>query len=225
MLISPFEPGGVVESNTSANQAAASAVMGKDDFLRLLVTQLGNQDPLNPMDGQEFAAQLAQFSSVEQLLNISDVLAQNGEMNGLLAQSINSGVAAGLIGKNVQASGNAISWDGENPPPINFELADGAEVVTVTIHNETGDVVRTLELPAHFAGEHTLEWDGLDATGQAASSGTYTVEVLARDSEGNPVEAESFVSGIVDRITFGQDGIMLWIGKTRVPMSAVESVE
>lgn len=115
MLISPFEPGGVVESNTSANQAAASAVMGKDDFLRLLVTQLGNQDPLNPMDGQEFAAQLAQFSSVEQLLNISDVLAQNGEMNGLLAQSINSGVASGLIGKTVQASGNAISWDGENP--------------------------------------------------------------------------------------------------------------
>ena len=69
--------------------------MGKDEFLLLLVTQMRHQDPMNPMDGQQFAAQLAQFSSVEQLINIDRTLAASGEMNSLLAQGVNSGVAAG----------------------------------------------------------------------------------------------------------------------------------
>ena len=77
-------PATSAQSNAAASQmltSASSDVMGKDDFLQLLVTQLGNQDPLNPMDGKDFAAQLAQFSSVEQLMNIGDVLAGNGPCN------------------------------------------------------------------------------------------------------------------------------------------------
>lgn len=227
-FITPFEPGVIEPSSSdrsSDKQTAGDAVMGKDDFLKLLVTQLGNQDPLNPMDGQEFAAQLAQFSSVEQLLNIGEALALNGEMNALLAQSVNSGVAAGLIGKSVRASGNTIGVDGENPPQLNFELADAADIVTITIHNESGTVVRTLDLPVQSSGEHTVDWDGLDANGQQASAGTYTYEVIATDGDGNPIESETFVNGVVNRVTFGQDGVMLWIGDARVSMSDVESVE
>jgi flagellar basal-body rod modification protein FlgD len=226
-VITPFEPGVVGSSNTdrSAPNANGDATMGKDQFLKMLVTQLRNQDPLNPMDGQEFAAQLAQFTSVEQLLNISDVLAHNGDMNALLAQSVNSGVAAGLIGKSVQAVGNTVNWDGENAVPINFELADAAEVVSVTIRNEAGLAVRTFELTGRSSGDHSLEWDGLDASGSNVAAGSFTYEVSATDVAGNSVEAQSYVRGKVDRITFGQDGIMLWIGKIRVPMSDVESVE
>src|SRR5690625_8037480 len=69
---------------------ASNSEMGKEEFLRLLVTQLSNQDPLNPMDGQEFAAQLAQFTSVEQLLNIQQTLVENGQLNSMLAEGINS---------------------------------------------------------------------------------------------------------------------------------------
>ena len=226
-IISPYQPGTVGPSNTdrSAPSPNGDATMGKDEFLTMLVTQLKNQDPLNPMDGQEFAAQLAQFTSVEQLLNISDVLAQNGEMNAMLAQSVNSGVAAGLIGKSVQAAGNTVTWDGENAVPVSFELADAAEAVTVTISNEAGLPVRTFELNGRSSGDHTLEWDGLDASGSNVATGTFSYEISATDVAGNPVEAESFVRGKVDRITFGQDGIMLWIGKIRIPMSDVESVE
>ncbi len=223
----PFEPGIVDPSATdrSAPSAAGDAVLGKDEFLMMLVSQLKNQDPLNPMDGQEFAAQLAQFSSVEQLLNISDVLAQNGEMNAMLAQSVNSGVAAGLIGKTVQAAGDSVEWDGENAVPIKFDLEDAAESATVSILNEAGIAVRTFDLAGLTSGEHDLEWDGLDGSGANVAAGSYSVEVSATDTSGNPVEAAALISGIVDRITFGADGIILWIGETRVPMSSVESVE
>jgi len=226
-LISTFQPGieGASATDRSAPNAAGDATMGKDEFLKMLVTQLKNQDPLNPMDGQEFAAQLAQFTSVEQLLNISDVLAQNGEMNAMLAQSVNSGVAAGLIGKSVQAVGDTVNWDGEHAVPINVKLAEAAETVTVTVRSDAGIAVRSFELKGRSSGEHALEWDGLDASGSKVASGTFSVEISASDVAGNPVEAESLIRGKVDRITFGQDGIMLWIGKLRVAMSDVESVE
>lgn len=227
-VISPFDPGAIEHSSIDRSpdrQATGDSVLGKYDFLKLLVTQLGNQDPLNPMDGQEFAAQLAQFSSVEQLLNIGDALAQNGELNALLAQSVNSGVAAGLIGKTVRAAGNSVGWNGEHAAPLNFELADAADEVTIRIHDESGKIVRTLDLPVLSSGEHSFEWDGMDSSGLIVAEGSYTFEVVAADGEGNTVEAQTYLTGVVDRVTFGPEGVSLWIGSSRVSMADVESVE
>ena len=108
--LSPVDSSQQLASFTSASEASLS----RDDFLQLLVTQLGNQDPLNPMDGQEFAAQLAQFSSLEQLININESMIQSGEINGLLAQSVNAGVAADLIGKTIEAEGDQFQYSGED---------------------------------------------------------------------------------------------------------------
>jgi flagellar basal-body rod modification protein FlgD len=208
-----------------ATQTAAGGALGKEEFLHLLVTQLKNQDPMSPMNGQEFAAQLAQFTSVEQLVNISEVLAQNGDMNGMLAQSINGGVAAGLIGKTVEASGNTIGWNGSDPSEMKFELAAGAAEVSVSIRNAAGVEVRVLDLGGRSGGAHSFEWDGTTGTGAAAASGTYTFDVTATDSQGKPVAAQSATTGVVDRITFGQDGIRLWLGEHSVAMSDVSSVQ
>lgn len=199
--------------------------LGKEEFLRLLVTQLGNQDPLNPMDGQQFAAQLAQFTSVEQLVNISEVLAQNGEMNGMLAQSINSGVAAGLIGKSVQAPGNTVAWNGEGRTAMQFELASTAANVTITVRDASGTAVREFELGGHAAGKHSFDWDGTTRAGATAATGSYTFDVTAADSAGNAVQTATFTEGVVDRITFGRDGIRLWLGEYAVAMSDISSVE
>lgn len=209
----------------SSKSTAPGGALGKEEFLHLLVTQLKNQDPMSPMDGQEFAAQLAQFTSVEQLVNISEVLAQNGDMNGMLAQSINSGVAAGLIGKSIEASGNAIGWNGEDPAEMKFELASNAANVKVTVRDAAGIVVRTFDLGGRAGGEHTLDWDGTTGTGAAAATGSYTFDVAATDVRGETVETRSFTRGIVDRITFGQDGVRLWLGAHSVAMSDVSSVE
>lgn len=223
--ISPFEPGATLPSATDRSKKVGDSTMGKDEFLKLLVTQLGNQDPLNPMDGQEFAAQLAQFSSVEQLMNISGALAESGEMNAMLAQSVNSGVAAGLIGKTVETASNRMNLDGENPIDLAFRLDDSADSVKVTILDEAGNLVRQIDLNGRSSGDHTFEWNGDDLSGQRVKAGLYSFEVEATNKAGETVTAEELFRGTVDRITFGQDGIMLWIGKVKVPMSDVESVE
>lgn len=205
-------------------QALSNEGMGKEEFLRLLVTQLSNQDPLNPMDGQEFAAQLAQFTSVEQLVNINGTLEGQQEMYGLLSQNVNSGVAAGLLGRHVEASGNQVSWSGGDPIDLGFTLPDNAAEVTVTVKNSAGATVRTMTLDGYDKGSHTAEWDGRDDDGREVPEGSYTFSVDARDTAGGAVAATPYVGGHVDRVTFGEDGIQLWIGDTRLPMSAIRTV-
>ncbi len=224
-IISEFKPGATTPSASDRSKQIGDGVMGKDEFLKLLVTQLSNQDPMNPMDGQEFAAQLAQFTSVEQLMNISGALAENGEMNAMLAQSVNSGVAAGLIGKTVETVSNEVNLDGENPAILKFRLDDNADVVKMTIRDAAGNLVKEIDLKGRSSGEHEFEWNGEDVQGQKVKAGLYTYDVKAADKAGESVGANEFFRGDVDRITFGKDGIMLWIGDVKVPMSDVESVE
>ena len=91
-----------VTSSTSTSATSGSSTLGKDDFLKLLIVQLRNQDPLNPTEGTEFAAQLAQFSSVEQLTNINSTLTESLATNKLLTQSIGNSLATTMIGKTVK---------------------------------------------------------------------------------------------------------------------------
>lgn len=199
--------------------------MGKDEFLQLLIAQLSHQDPMNPVDGHEFAAQLAQFTSLEQLIAINGNVTHNGQLSGMLAQSINSGVAAGLIGKTVQAEGNALEVSDEGATPLNFEIGGNGGQVSVTIMDEAGQVVRKIEHGELSAGKHTIEWDGLADSGSRVPPGSYTFEVSATDGTEEPVPTLTFVRGKVDRVTFGQNGILLWLGELSVAMQNVSSVE
>ena len=176
------------------------------------------------MEGQEFASQLAQFSSLEQLLNINTSLNQNGELNGLLAQSINSGVAAGLIGKEIEAEGNSINVNADSDLRLQYELASAASDVTLEIKNEAGITVRTIEIGSRTEGEHAYGWDGKNDAGEAVTEGNYTFEITAKDDSGESISARTLIRGTVDRVTFGGDGIQLWIGDTAVAMGAVNSV-
>ncbi len=199
-------------------------VLGREDFLLLLVTQLSNQDPLNPMDGQEFAAQLAQFSSLEQLIDIGDTLNTNGAMNGLLAQGINSGVAAGLIGKEIEAEGHDIFVTEGDVGTIRYELGDSAASLSIEIKDESGQLIQTIDLGQRGKGEHQFKWDGKDADGNDVVNGKYTVDIKATDANGNDVNARSFMQGQVDRVTFGPEGILVWIGQTSIPLGNISSV-
>ncbi|MEZ4702890.1 MAG: flagellar hook capping FlgD N-terminal domain-containing protein [Rhodothermales bacterium] len=202
----------------------ANQTMGRDDFLLLLVTQLSNQDPLNPMDGQQFAAQLAQFSSLEQLINLNDGMAQSAQLNGLLAQSINSGVAAGLIGKDVEAVGNQLRFDGTEGTTMHYELDHAAASVSIDVFDEAGRKVRTIEAGGQGKGERSANWDGKGEDGADLPAGTYTFKVNATDAAGNTVNATHLMRGNVDRVSFSQDGILLWIGDQSIPMGNVRSV-
>lgn len=218
------------DSVAAANAAKASPAaaqrntLNRDDFLRLLVTQLSNQDPMNPMEGQEFAAQLAQFSSVEQLININEGLTGQADMQGLLAQNINNGVAAGLIGKQVEADGNRLSVSGKGDVPVRFSVDNYAADATVRIMDAFGNLVHTEKLQNLDAGTHDFTWDGKKGDVRQPS-GVYTFEVVASDRDGNPVSAAPRMYGHVDRVSFTQGGIQLWMGEASVSMGHVRSVE
>ena len=212
------------ETGTGAASQAANDELGKNDFLQLLVAQLGNQDPTNPMEGREFAAQLAQFTSVEQLTNISDQIQAQQGANDALTQSINSGVATDLIGRTVEAGGNTIQWTGEGEATVGVDLDAPASEATITIRDAAGNAVHTRTLDDVSGGSGEITWDGTADGGGAVPEGRYTIDVSATDANDDPVGTTPYIAGTVDRVTFGQEGTQLWVDGIKVSMGRVRSV-
>ncbi|MFQ5705946.1 MAG: flagellar hook assembly protein FlgD [bacterium] len=216
---------GPVGPNATQNVLGGSQdILGKDDFLRILVSQLRNQDPINPIKSEEFAAQLAQFSSVEQLQNINANLENSIQTNLLLNQAINNTMATTLIGKNVKAFGNAVSLaDGESVG-LHYSLSSPAENVTIQIMDSNGTVVRTVELKGQAQGEQTFEWDGKDAEGNVLADGKYTFAINATDGNGDGVAATTFISGVIDGIKYENGSALLLLGDLEVNLSDVVEI-
>lgn len=165
-------------SGQSEVKAAAKQQITQDDFLKLLISQLQNQDPLKPLDNQEFAAQLATFNSLEQLIGVNDKLET---LQNKLLQS-NQFSATALIGKQIAADGNQISLRQGDDSAIHYQLGSDAARVVVSIHNGQGELVRTLELANQKIGDQTVQWDGKDSAGRASPDGTYSFDVDAFDA-------------------------------------------
>lgn len=215
-----------IGSVSSASQertagTGSTSALGKDQFLKLLTAQLSNQDPLSPMDSQDFAAQLAQFSTVEQLENIGTRLDTL-----LVAQaSANQMNATSLVGRSVRYAADhvALAADGA---PAEFQVQLGADAVDVVavVTDANGRVVRTLDLGAHAQGATTASWDGRDANGAAAPAGSYTVTISAEDADGAAVTAATTVRGTVSGVTFENGSAELLIGTSRVPLADVTEI-
>jgi flagellar basal-body rod modification protein FlgD len=225
-----YNAAGTFDVQAAAAEAYASASptgnqMGREEFLQLLVAQLSHQDPLNPLQGHEFAAQLAQFSSVEQLINLNEGVAGQAELSNLLAQSVNSGVAAGLIGKTIDAATDTMTVKGGVALEAGVHLPSAAAGVTITIRNSADQIVRTIDLGAQAGGTTRFTWDGKSDAGATVPDGDYTFEISATDANGDAVASSPIVSGVVSRVTFSQEGIKLWVGDTPIAMGAVTSVQ
>ncbi len=195
--------------------------LGKDEFLELLVAQLRNQDPLSPLDGTEFAAQLAQFSSLEQLVGINDKLDSQMNSDLLLSQAINNTLAATLIGKEVTVAGNEVGLAEDGKPQLTFELGDFAKEVEITITDATGQVVRTLRRESLDAGRHQLEWDGKSDSGEKLPPGTYHFQVVARNGEGATVASREIMVGLISAVRYENGQAILVVNGEEIPMSNV----
>jgi flagellar basal-body rod modification protein FlgD len=200
--------------------ALPSKVLDKDDFLNLLITQLQNQDPLNPTDSVEFTSQLAQFSSLEQLGNVNDNLQ---ELKNFQA-SINNSQAVSLIGKAVTANGNSLQLTDDGPVECNFNLADDAALVVANIYDSTGEFVKAFESQNMAAGQNSLLWDGTDKNGNRMPDGNYTFEIMAADINGKDVDASTFFTGIVEKVIFESNASFLISGNQKIALGDVVQV-
>ncbi|BCA79113.1 flagellar hook assembly protein FlgD [Desulfuromonas sp. AOP6] len=209
-------------TSPSAFSSLGGTTMGKEDFLKLLVAQLQNQDPLNPQDATEFTAQMAQFSSLEQLIGINEGIgglsAASGEVEKLSALT--------LIGREIVATsaGFKVGEEGSLSGRIGYHLNDAAEEVTVSVLNASGQAVATLPPHAASAGEKFLDWDGRDAEGQPLPAGQYYLVVQAVDGNEAALPATPLVSGTITGVDFDARGSRLYSAIGEFRMSDVASV-
>lgn len=199
---------------------STSNSLGPDAFLRLLVTQIQNQDPMQPMDTEGMMSQMTQLSSVERLVAIDDRLATLS----VATAGIGNSQAADLVGQLVEADTSTLSLAEGEPAPGTFELPAAAESVNVTIRDEAGRVVRTLALGAQGAGNCRFSWDGKDESGAEVDPGRYRVSVEATTAEGRSLDASMRVRGVVDAIRYDAGYPALSIGGFAVMMGDVRSV-
>lgn len=211
---------GSVAANSGTSSTPTSSIVGKEDFLKLLVTQLQYQDPLNPAESTEFTAQLAQFSSLEQLTNVNE----NLEYLQLYQASINNAQAVDFIGKTVTTKGNTIGVSDGVSENIAFELPEDAAGVTLSIYDASGQLAATIEAGPLSEGKQSITWNAEDQEGNTVSDGDYTFEVGAVDSEGNVVEVSSFSKAVVTGVTFENGTTYLMAGDRRIPMGDVVEV-
>ena len=211
---------GSVASAGATSLTSESSMVGKEDFLKLLVTQLQYQDPLNPAESTEFTAQLAQFSALEQMTNVNE----NLEYIQLYQASINNAQAVDVIGKTVKASEDGIRVSDGVSQDIALELPSDAANVSVSIYDGSGELVATIEAGALDEGEHSITWNAENQDGDTVSDGSYTFEVAAVDVEGNTVNASTFTTAKVTGVTFENGTTYLMAGDQRIAMGDVVEI-
>ncbi|MBW1980204.1 MAG: flagellar hook assembly protein FlgD [Deltaproteobacteria bacterium] len=219
MAIAALEP--IVQNQHVADTRSHRDKLGRSDFLKMFITQMQFQDPLNPIDNTEFTAQLAQFSSLEQLFNINDNVVQmlNGQGTSARIQALN------LIGKKVVAEGSSLRLSESSIPSASFVLNEDVSQCIVSIQDSQGRTVRNLPLGALEKGSHSFEWDGLDGDGQLMPEGVYTFRVLAKNFAGEEVTVSSRTSGIVTGVKLGGAMPIISVGDMEVSLSKIIAVE
>lgn len=195
-----MEIGGVsnMTYGAQASKAKGNDEMDKDAFLKLLVTQLQYQDPLEPTDNTEFVAQLAQFSSLEGINNL------NSSMEGISKsvtgmQDISS---AGLVGRVAKTAGSTFEFIGGMDSKFGFDLDSAASSVKVSVADSKGSLVRSLDMGALSAGDHLIAWDGTDNDGVQLGEGAYTFKVTAVDQQDRTVMAAPYTTGVITSVGF-----------------------
>lgn len=219
-IISPI----ATDTNGNPISVESQKMLGKDDFLKLLITKLTHQDPLNPMDDEAFIAQLAQFSSLEQLQNVNNSLENSLEWDFLQMQTINNTMATNLIGREVKASYNGVYLNSDNQPTISFNSTKYAQKVNVQILDINGSVIRTLVDQEVPPGSNKIMWDGRDQNGQRVDEGYYSISISAVDANGESFTPSTFLQGRVSGIVYREGSAYLQIDGMEIPLAEINEI-
>ncbi|RWR01927.1 flagellar basal body rod modification protein [[Pantoea] beijingensis] len=193
--------------NGASSAASGGAADLQNSFLTLLVTQLKNQDPTNPMDNNQLTTQLAQINTVSGIEKLNTTLgAISGQINS--NQSLQ---ASALIGHGVMIPGTQILAGKGDTTPFGVELQRASDKTTATITDASGNVVRTIEIGGLSAGVHTFSWDATLTDGTKAPDGKYTVSISASNG-GAPLVSQPLNYALVNGVTTAAGGATLDLG-------------
>ncbi len=199
-------------------QGSGSSKMDKDAFFKLMLAQLKNQDPSNPLKNHEMAAQLAQFSTLEQMTNVNSTLT---EIKGA-SKPVEQFQALNLIGKQVAGdSSKIVRTDSDNAHEFKFKLPMDAQQADIKVMNSKGDVVREYKFNELKLGENEISWNGNDDKGKKAPAGNYTFQIAATGVGGNKIQPKTDFEGVITGISFSADGPVLQIGKQAVRLKDI----
>ena len=206
-------------SNTSATDSATKSLTETfDNFLTLLTKQLQYQDPLSPMDTNEFTSQLVQYTEVEQSIDT------NQKLEDLLAlQNSNQAMAAmSFLGTTIEAESNAINLSDGNAT-FEYEMDSATTATTISILNSDGKLVRVVQGES-AAGTHSYTWDGTDGNGIALEDGVYTIQVTGSDLDDESVDITTRAVGKVSGVEVRNGQVLLSIGALQIPLEDVHAV-
>jgi flagellar basal-body rod modification protein FlgD len=209
--------------NATAKQPVAKTSnesISQNEFLRLFVAQLQHQDPLSPMEPNELTAQLAQFSSLEQLTGINDRL---DKMADASQKSTDTSVL-GLIGRAVTFDGGQLGVKAGESAPVDYTLTEGADV-TATVRNDKGELVRQIELGKQGVGPQRFEFDGDDGRGIELPDGTYQLEITALAPGAKaPKTLDLTTKALVDGVDLTAEPPVLLAGGVRLTLDKIRQV-
>jgi flagellar basal-body rod modification protein FlgD len=198
---------GTTTTDPLASYRTTSSAQAKDDsgdrFLTLLVTQMKNQDPLNPLDNAQVTSQLAQINTVKGIEQMNSTLSDLG----LRFDAMQVLQAASVVDRNVLVGGTDMTVTDKGGAGA-FELAAAAESVQIRVLDGAGNAVHATTLTGQAVGLHDFKWDGKLASGKQASAGNYKLEVTAT-AAGKPVTVTPYVASTVSSLTRGPDGFAL----------------
>jgi len=193
--------------------------LGRDAFLTMLVAQLRNQDPLNPMEGTDFTAQLAEFSALEQQFTINDNL--EAILEALKPKTQDN--LMDFIGKEVMGESNTISSSKGSTTTGYYTIEDSADVA-ISIYDQKGTLIQNIYSGQKEAGTYPIQWDGKNLEGAIVPDGTYNFEIMALSDIGGYVEAKTTVEGKVTGVTYEHDIPYLQIGERLLNPSTVTRI-
>ena len=207
----------------TSSRAATKSDLGAEDFLKLMTTQLKNQDPFKPLDSGDFLGQLAQFGTVSGLKQLQS---QFDTLSGSIVSS-QALQASSLLGREVLINATSGYLEAGRPLEGAVDVPSGAQSVKVLIADTSGQIVRTLDLGAQAPGLASFSWDGLADSGVAATPGRYTLRAQTYLNGRAMDAAQTLISAPVESVTLGagQAGLSLSLrGLGDMPFSAVRRI-
>ncbi|MDJ1158118.1 flagellar hook capping FlgD N-terminal domain-containing protein [Chelatococcus sp. SYSU_G07232] len=218
MSVTPTTDAAQTAQTTAGTRNSKTIAGNFDQFLLLLTTQLKNQNPLDPLNTNEFTQQLVQFASVEQQIKTNDTL--SALVSSTQASTVT--MALSFVGAEVTADGAASSLKG-GKAEWTLNAARAASEASIVVKDRSGNVVYK-ETRALAAGAQKFTWDGRTSTGSTAPDGDYTISVTARDTTGQTVSVNTEITGRVDGVDLSGSAPVLTVGSIKVPLTGVKSI-